>query len=109
MLRFCLLCIPAVWYGFTDLRQSPLLWSLVGEERLLGDSYGKAGGFPFHLATHFDAVFLRPPFAQRHHEIRRETHLLELPLSVLFDVFVIIAGRHHVALSFVDRSGLQVT
>src|SRR6058998_822630 len=59
--------------------------------------------------SHFDAVCLGPSLAQRHHEVRDEAHLFKLPLPVLLDILVVIAGRHQVALSFVDWSGLQVT
>src|SRR5262245_35212141 len=100
-------------------RQTNRVFLCSTESRALpGSHYPQYGGiFIRHSAnlgqcdsaTHFDAVFLRPPLAQRHHEIWRETHLLELPLPIVFDVFVIIASRHHVALSFVNRSGLQVT
>ena len=61
-----------------------------------------------HLPSHFDAVFLSPAFAQRHHEVRGQAHLLKLPLSVLLDILVVVASRDEETLSLVDGLGLQI-
>src|SRR5439155_1292399 len=62
--------------------------------------------------SHFDAVFLGPSLAQRHHEVRDEAHLFKLPLPVLLDILVVtiaqvadrlaIAELLHLSLQFLD-------
>src|SRR3970282_1636288 len=51
--------------------------------------------------AHLDFLLLGPSFLERDHKVRRELHLLELPLPVLPDVLVIVAAGHQKALAFI--------
>src|SRR5262245_47632026 len=61
--------------------------------------------FPHHL----DLVLARPTLAQRHHEIRDQSHLAKLPVTLLSHVFIIKARGHQEALAVENRLGLQIT
>jgi hypothetical protein len=60
------------------------------------------------MRAHLEAILLRPAFFQWHHEVGHEAHLGEFPLTVLANVFVVVASCDQEGFAVIDRFRFQI-